>query len=64
MDVRGAVCGKAWSVVTMLLPPYAAGAALSAGSILPALTSAFDLTVHAVYFCEHVFGPGLHLQVG
>jgi hypothetical protein len=47
------------------LTPYAAGAALSAGSALaPALMSAFNLTVHTVNLGEHVFGPGLHLQVG
>ena len=48
----------------MLLTPYAAGTALSVGSVLAALTSAFDLAVHAVNLGEHVFGPGLHLQVG
>ena len=47
------------------LTPYAAGAALSAGSALAtALASAFDLAVHAVNLSEHVFRPGLHLQVG
>src|SRR5262249_3521481 len=29
-----------------------------------ALLSAFDLAVHAVNLREHVFGPGLSLQVG
>jgi hypothetical protein len=39
--------------------------ALSAGSALaPALISAFDLAVHTVNLGEHVFGSGLHLQVG
>ena len=28
------------------------------------LTSAFNLAVHAVNLGEHIFGPGLHLQVG
>ena len=32
----------------MLLTPYAACTALSAGSVLAALSSAFDLTMHAV----------------
>ncbi len=47
-----------------VLTPDAAGAALSAGSVLGALTSAFDLVVHAVNLGEHVFGLGLHLSVG
>jgi hypothetical protein len=46
---------------TGILTPYAAGAALSAGSVLAALTSAFDLAVHAVNLGEHIFGLGLHL---
>src|SRR5882672_9364872 len=46
------------------LPPYAAGAALSAGSVLAALTSAFDLAMHAVNLSEDVFGLGLHFSVG
>src|SRR5262249_47676092 len=46
------------------LTPYAAGAVLSTESALSALTSAFDLTVYPVNLCEHVFRPGLHLQVG
>ena len=29
----------------------------------PGHSSAFDLAVHTVNLCEHVFGPGLHLQV-
>jgi hypothetical protein len=44
--------------------PYAAGAALSAGRGLAALTSAFDLAMHAVNLSEHVFRSGLHFQVG
>jgi hypothetical protein len=60
---EGAICGKAWSVVTMLLTPYAA-APLSGLGGPAALASAFDLTVHLVNLCEHVFGPGLPLQVG
>ena len=63
MDVRGAVCGKAWSVVTMLLTPYAA-APLSGPGGLAALTSAFDLAVHPVNLGQHVFGLRLHFQVG
>jgi hypothetical protein len=61
MDVRGSKLRGAWSVVTMLLTPYAAGASLGAGSAMAALTSAFDLTVHPVNLCQHVFRPGLHL---
>ncbi len=33
-------------------------------ALAAALTSAFDLAVHTVNLCQHVFGPGLHLQVG
>ena len=33
-------------------------------ALTAALTSAFDLAVHTVNLCQHVFGPGLHLQVG
>jgi hypothetical protein len=47
-----------------VLTPYAACTALSAGSVLAALPSTFDLAVHTVYFCKHVFRPGLHLQIG
>jgi hypothetical protein len=43
-----------------VLTPYTAGAALSAGSVLAALASAFNLTVHTVNLGEHVFGPSLH----
>ena len=48
----------------MLLTPYAACTTLSVGSVLAALTSAFDLAVHPVNLSEHVFRPGLHLQIG
>ena len=39
----------------------AAGAARSTGSVLAALTSAFDLAMHTVNLSEDVFGLGLHL---
>ena len=61
---EGAVCGKAWSMVTVLLTPYPACTALSAESVLAVLASAFDLAVHPVNLCQHVFRPGLHLQIG
>jgi hypothetical protein len=48
-----------------VLTLYAPGAALSAESALaPALTSASKVAVHTVNLGEHVFGSGLHLQVG
>ena len=48
----------------MLLTPYAACTTLSVGSVLAALTSAFDLAVHPVNLSEHVLGASVHLQVG
>ena len=47
-----------------MLTSYTAGATLSTRRVLAALTSAFDLAVHAVNLGEHVFRTGLHLQVG
>jgi len=47
---------------TGMLTSDAADAARSAGSTLAALPSAFDLTMHAVNLCQHVFGPGLPLS--
>src|SRR5215510_6652101 len=48
---------------TGMLTSDAADAARSAGSTLAALPSAFDLTMHPVNLCQHVFRPGLHLQI-